>query len=98
MVVDRASAVPVVGKLGSTPIARLNLSIMRRLRSMASSRFIAANNATFIITHATPTASRAWIMSFPSTSVFETCHEPGPARPSNDDARENESEKSIFAP
>jgi hypothetical protein len=37
---------------------------------MASSRFIATNSATLIITHATPTASKAWIMRFPSTSVF----------------------------
>jgi hypothetical protein len=45
--------VPVVGKLHSTPTARRNLSMVRRLSAMLSSRFIATNSATLIITHAT---------------------------------------------
>jgi hypothetical protein len=45
------------------PTARWNLSIVRRLSAMASSRFIATNNATLIISHATPPASRAQIIA-----------------------------------
>ena len=70
LAVDQVSAVLVVGELHSTPMARRNLSIVRRLSAMASSRFIDTNSATLIISHATPPASRARIMRFPSTSVF----------------------------
>jgi hypothetical protein len=41
-IADQASVALVVGRLGSTPIARLNLSIVRRLSAMASARLIDA--------------------------------------------------------